>query len=365
MGNQESHSSQQADSYPVEDTSSTNLNKIEKKKKITSYKTEQNCGLFNSFAIIAWIGWMGIIVYASVILFMLYLNCSEDACIVDYRALRLCCTAWATACVISIALPRNFPGEQLSQYPAKWIMSCAEEYFGLQTVFEDEDAIRNSEKAIIFAMEPHDMLPFSVFAFSPYLKRVPGKRNSALMSSAVFSLPFIKQVYTWVGGNPVDKKTFMSRLGKNLAVSFVPGGVQEVTLTDPNKPNEIILFLKKRKGFIKIALKTGSPIVPVFSFGLVGCYKYYLPQGKLMTKFARLIGFLPVIFWGRFGIPMGIPHPNLITLVFGEVIQVPKEEEPTQESIDKYHALVVTRMEELFERHKEKYGYSDRTLKIV
>mmetsp|Transcript_21984 Transcript_21984/g.33563 ORF Transcript_21984/g.33563 Transcript_21984/m.33563 type:complete len:364 (+) Transcript_21984:132-1223(+) len=363
MGNHQVSSSQKLgvdNSAHAKDTS----NKTEK-KKITSYKTEQKCGIINTFAVLVWIGWMGTIVYASVILFILYMNCSEDACVVNYHALRFCCTAWTTVCAISIAFPRSFPGERLYQYPAKWIMSCAEEYFGLQTVFEDEDAIRDSDKAIIFALEPHDMLPFSVFAFSPYLKRVPGKEVSALMTSVVFALPFIKQVYTWVGGNPVDKKTFLSRLGNNLAVSFVPGGVQEVTMMDPNKPDEILLFLKKRKGFIKIALQTGSPIVPVFNFGLIGSYKYFLPRGKLMSKFARFIGFLPVIFWGRFGIPMGIPNPNVQTLVFGEVIQVPKEEQPTQESIDKYHALVVDEMGKLFERHKEQYGYSDRTLRIV
>lgn len=99
---------------------------------------------------------------------------------------------------------------------------------GLKTVIEDEeDLIRhaNLNKACIFAFEPHDILPYAVFAFSPVLRRLPGKigrDGKCLMSSAVFSVPFLRHVYTWVSGLPVDKKTFTRRLKKGESFAFVP-----------------------------------------------------------------------------------------------------------------------------------------------
>lgn len=50
-------------------------------------------------------------------------------------------------------------------------------------------------------------------------------------------------------------------------------GVQEVLLMDPNnEPEKLVVFLKERKGFVKLALENGSALVPTFCFGLDGSY---------------------------------------------------------------------------------------------
>ena len=60
-------------------------------------------------------------------------------------------------------------------------------------------------------------MSYSVFAFNKHLKRLPGRigeTHNALMTGAIFNIPMIKQVYSWVGGAPVDKKTFTRKLQK-------------------------------------------------------------------------------------------------------------------------------------------------------
>jgi len=163
----------------------------------------------------------------------------------------------------------------------------------------------------------------------------------------------------------VDKKTFRDRLSRNKSVAFIPGGVQEVTLIDINKPDEIVLYLNKRKGFIKLAIETGTPIVPTFSFGLAGTYDYWVPKGKFIDMLSRTIGFVPILFFGRYGIPLGIPKPRKIHLVYGKEIVVPQEDIPSNESIEKYHKLFIDELISLFERHKEANGYEKKTLRIV
>jgi len=163
----------------------------------------------------------------------------------------------------------------------------------------------------------------------------------------------------------VDKKTFRDRLSRNKSVAFIPGGVQEVTLIDINKPDEIVLYLNKRKGFIKLAIETGTPIVPTFCFGLAGTYDYWVPKGKFIDMLSRTIGFVPILFFGRYGIPLGIPKPRKIHLVYGKEIVVPQEDIPSNESIEKYHKLFIDELKSLFERHKEANGYGKKTLKIV
>lgn len=99
---------------------------------------------------------------------------------------------------------------------------------GLKTVIEDEQNLlthSRKNKAIIFAFNPHDMLPYAVFAFSPFLHRLPekiGQDGCCLMSSAIFNIPFLRQVYSWVSSKPVDKKTFLGRLKRGESFAFVP-----------------------------------------------------------------------------------------------------------------------------------------------
>ena len=150
--------------------------------------------------------------------------------------------------------------------------------------------------------------------------------------------------------------------------------MQEVILLGDDNPDEIILYLKKRKGFVKLALEHGSSIIPAFSFGVDGSYGYWLPKGKIVEKVGRAIGFLPMIFWGRWGLPLGFARPNKISMVVGEAIEVGKGGKPGKpikredidpKDIERVHDVFCEKMVELFENHKDLYGYGGRTLKIM
>lgn len=335
----------------VKKTSSTDSSKW----KI--HDTPQDSGLLPTIAVTLWLGWNGIVILILIYL-LLIANKWERLVIIGL-------------CTLSLILPAEFPGKWGYRL-GDWMMFQAEKYFGLKTVVEDEEELlraSDQNKAVIFAFEPHDILPYAVFAFSPTLRRLPGKIGEdgcCLMSSAIFSIPFIRQIYSWVRCLPVDKRTFMGRLKRGESFAFVPGGVQEVIMLDPSTPSDLVLYLRNRKGFVKLALATGSPIVPVFAFNLDGSYGYWIPRGRFMEKISRSIGYLPLLFWGRWFVPFGIPNPKKIHVVIGPVIDVPNEGDGVApELVDKYHAIFLEELEALFERHKHEAGYADRQLKIV
>jgi 2-acylglycerol O-acyltransferase 2 len=328
----------------------------ESKRKTKVIETPQDAGLIPTIAITFWMGMNG------------FVTCLVLYCLIAPPLHRNIIIGLFTA---SLILPPAFPGKIGVSF-GNWIMKNAQKYFALKTTIENEQDfhdINEQGKTAIFACEPHDILPYSVFCFNPHLKVLPGRlgeTSKCLMTGAVFNVPLMKQVYSWVGGAPVDKKTFRGRLQRKECVAFIPGGVQEVTLIDPKSPNDLILYLKNRKGFVKLALENGTPIVPVFMFHLDGSFKYLIPRGKLASTVARKIGFLPLIMFGRFNVPFGIPNPQKIHVVFGEKIDVPCEgDNVSNESVEKYHALYLQKLEELFEKHKHAEGYGNRTLKIM
>jgi 1-acyl-sn-glycerol-3-phosphate acyltransferase len=328
-----------------------------------AFNTPQDCSFVPTLAVTLWLGWIGVLI-AMVLYAILFTE--KRATIIGVLT-------------ISAILPPQFPffgvGNKKVKKIRNWIAAETRKYFGLKVTIEDYDAlnaINNRDgpgKTAIFACEPHDILGHPVFVFIPSLNILPGRVGetaSILMSGAIFQLPIMKHVITWLGSYPVDKKTFRDRLKKNEACAFIPGGVQEVTLMDPKKPEEIVLYLKNRKGFVKLALERGVPIVPVFFFHMDGSYGYFVPRGKLVTKFARKIGFLPLFFYGRWKIPFGIPYPKKIHVVFGQPINVPCEENNvSNESVDKYHKEFVNSLVQLFEKHKVSEGYGSRSLKIM
>ncbi len=152
-----------------------------------------------------------------------------------------------------------------------------------------------------------------------------------------------------------------SDIDANIANNNPPFSSQQ---NDNQTP--LTLYLLKRKGFVKHALATGSPIVPVFAFNLDGSYGYYIPRSKVLHRISRAVGVLPLVFWGRFGIPFGIPYPKRIVVVIGEAIDVECEgDSVSEESVDKVHKVFLRELEGLFERHKVEAGYGGRKLKII
>ncbi|XP_025281732.1 2-acylglycerol O-acyltransferase 3 isoform X2 [Canis lupus baileyi] len=125
------------------------------------------------------------------------------------------------------------------------------------------------------------------------------------------------------------------------------------------------LVLRNRKGFVRLALRHGASLVPVYSFGENDIFNFkafptnswqYLCQ----ITIKKIMKFSPCIFWGRglfsadsWGL---LPFAKPITTVVGRPIPVPQRLNPTEEEVDHYHMLYMEALEQLFEEHKESCG---------
>ena len=255
---------------------------------------------------------------------------------------------------------------------------------------------------VIIALEPHDILPYSLFAFAWHLNLCPDlPEGYGLMTSTVFQLPYVRQIYNYCCGDSIDKKTFTKHLKNDKTCVIIPGGVQEVIemqtelRKDPDT-KKLFLYLNERKGFVKLALMHGSTIIPSFTFGYDGSYFTWIPDPEgeaaicASRSFVRFpshtpfslpsdkwnlnkkFGFLPMLYFGRLCgfssnvLPLGIPNPpQPLTIVMGDPIAVPKTVSPSQGDIDKYHLDFITGMKKVFEDHKVEHGYKDRELVII
>merc|ERR1712087_216708 len=108
------------------------------------------------------------------------------------------------------------------------------------------------------------------------------------------------------------------------------------------------VFLKQRKGFIKLALRSGADVIPIYLFGNTTVLAA-LTAGPLATL-SRKTGISMTFFWGRFFLPM--PKAVHLTYVRGRPLGLPHILSPTDEDVDMWHEKYCESLVQLFDRYK-------------
>lgn len=156
------------------------------------------------------------------------------------------------------------------------------------------------------------------------------------------------------------------------AAALIVGGAEESFYA---LPNVYKCVLKNRKGFVKIALRTGASLVPAISFNENNLYELVDTKPGSWGWFVqhtikRYTTVAPILFNGRgylqynFGL---IPKRYPVTTVIGAPIHLKQTPNPSQEEIDRVHQQFCSELGTLFETHKSKYveNYENVHLELV
>jgi hypothetical protein len=276
--------------------------------------------------------------------------------------------------------PLDIPPPNFIRRFLHFSLETAFSYFSITMIYEDKAALR-AGRPYILGYEPHSVIPFLMAAFSEYAASAntpPGlTQTRILVSSAGFLAPVMRHLWYWLGCRPVSKPVVKKLLTKGAAVVLCPGGVRECMYMQPGTE---VSYLRKRRGFIKLALEHQAPLVPVFAFGQSDLFSYWRPfvdppgKGliplKFIEKVARRIGFAPMVAWGVYGTPM--PRRMPLTIVVGKPIEVPCENKNkdgvpvtvTDELIEEYLEKFISELQRVFDTYKGKAGYPKETLTV-
>ncbi|PFX11450.1 Diacylglycerol O-acyltransferase 2 [Stylophora pistillata] len=263
------------------------------------------------------------------------------------------------------------------------------------------------QKNYIFGYHPHGVftegasigLNTEACGFS---EKFPGIIPHLSVTSVILKPLLYRDVLMSLGVIDVSRHSLeynLTQKGTGHSVVIVVGGAAEIREMGFDS---YALIVKRRKGFIKLALQTGSDLVPVFGFGQNNLYRDII-GGSRVSQYSRLQLWLsnftswlrtcflpsrsPINVVGRKTRmmttdgddddddqmmttddrrPKNACRQGVIDLAaVGSPISVSKDENPTQEEIDKLHARYIDELKELYEKNKENYHPSERSELLI
>jgi 2-acylglycerol O-acyltransferase 2 len=166
-----------------------------------------------------------------------------------------------------------------------------------------------------------------------------------------FMMPIIKDIIRLLNAIPSDYRSIKETVQKE-SVSVTIGGLDEMGRT---AGTHMQLVIRKRSGIFKIALETGTPLVPVLTYGETEVFPetsnaYLLQFNDFMySNFSMKFPFptlTSVSNWLKLGT---LPLKEIKTYT-GKPIMVKKIENPTNLQIAKLRRIYIRRVQELFDQ---------------
>ncbi|MCJ1431771.1 diacylglycerol O-acyltransferase 1 [Xylographa pallens] len=226
----------------------------------------------------------------------------------------------------------------------------------------------------IFGYHPHGIISHGAFAAFVtealgFAQLFPGITNTLLTLDSNFRIPLYRDYALALGLASVSREScenILSKGGANgegmgRAITIVVGGARESL---DAQPGTLRLVLKRRKGFVKLGIRTGADLVPVLAFGENNLYDQVQPEThpvihKTQLVVKKALGFTIPLFHARgvFNYDVGMmPYRTPLNIVVGRPIKVAQQKVPDEAYVDEIHGLYVAELERLWREWRGEFA---------
>lgn len=279
------------------------------------------------------------------------------------------CTAMAFAVLsaVSVLLP-------VSHSPAfcRFYLKAASLTGGSTCWFSDRVVKTGAGSHFMVCMHPHGILPLG-FSFNGAIRvktqqpanYLPSGVNirddcNGVQAPVLWRIPFMSAVLKlWGACTPATKQDMKRLMASGVPFGILPGGSDEVAVHEFGGEN---VYINSRRGFIKYGLEYGYAAIVCYTFGENDQYHSARCLRSVNLWLVQRFGFVLPFFWGKLCFPL-LPKGGGLNTVYGDVLQLPKIPNPSEEEVVRWHARYVEALQAVFDAHKARFGYADRKLR--
>ncbi len=195
----------------------------------------------------------------------------------------------------------------------------------------------------------HGILPVDALLLHHAIKDAYGRWPRGLTDRRIFKIPFLRQAFIDLDIVLAHPETGQALLEREEIVTIMPGGSREAF--KPSRERYKLMW-KRRKGFVRLAIQTGSPIVPAVCIGNDELYHVFFDGYGLSERIYGKGALLPIT------LPIGLgplPLPVKLTHYVGKPIRFryrPEDAADTKK-VNRLHGRVVRVMKDLLHKGLE------------
>lgn len=218
----------------------------------------------------------------------------------------------------------------------------------------------------IYIFHPHGLFSLAhFFHVGTDLTKWPIRSIRGTAIHWIWWFPFGKELLEFAKFVPSHYSSMKSVLEGDDSLSVTLGGVREILYSEPGKMK---LNIRKKRGIFKMAIETGTPLVPVICYGENELYEtFHSPwldwiQDRLFnySLFLPIPTLKSVKNWlGLYTAPLTQP----VKTVIGDAVEVGVARTPTESEISEIRERYFVGLRELYKKTKPSW-YADE-LEIV
>jgi hypothetical protein len=249
----------------------------------------------------------------------------------------------------------------------------------------DDTDNTDKKRPFIFLYHPHGVIAMGVNTAlntngCDFDKKFPGLSNRwGVTLNIAFYVPLYREWMLAMGFVSANKATLKQKLLEGDSIVLVPGGAVEAlyahTESEESRPT-VTLSLARRRGFIRLAQETGAALVPCFGFGENRAFDTLATSSVRISSIDEDSGSRSTVirswlFAGQqalykacsFSTPIltwPFPRQRPIDVVVGAPVVL-----SATDDVETCFRQYETALRQLYDTHKDRFGYGHVTLEIV
>lgn len=228
-----------------------------------------------------------------------------------------------------------------------------------------EAGLWKKDKQYVMVWHPHGAFTISALYFVSHwwAKNIPCGRPGdrfVCVAPLLLRIPLLAEFLLMCHARSQDAQTFSALLARGATVAVQPGGLIEQVETDDSRER---IFFPPKLGFIRLALKHGVPLLPLYAFGENQLYRTADWTRRLNGWFYRNLRTGNLVVLGQGGLPTSpiLPNPLMLPVFrqglhirFGSPVDVgPPDANPSEEKVLQVFERYLAALRKVFDEHKD------------